>query len=175
MASICKPPPLAMRPYLLKCIHQGHMGIEKSKVLTRVCVYWPAIYSDIEAEVKQCSICNSYSDANQREPLLPHFVLVHPWEKVGIDFFTLDSKDLLLIVDYYSKYPEVIQMASKTAQATVVKLKTTFACYGIPQTVIADNMPFNSREFKSFASSWNFHIPVQTILDLMVWWNVMYK
>jgi len=35
-------------------------------------------------------------------------------------------------------------MNSKTAQATVTKLKTTFAHYGIPQTVIADNMPFHT-------------------------------
>jgi len=68
------------------------------------------------------------------------------------------AKIFLLIVDYYSKSPKVMQIASKTAQATVVKLKITFSRYGIPQTVIADNMPINSREFKSFASSWNFHI-----------------
>ena len=31
-----------------------------------------------------------------------------------------------------------------------------FARHGIPQVVIADNMLFNCREFKIFASSWNF-------------------
>ena len=50
--------PLSMRPYLLKCIHQGHMGIEKSKARARVCVYWPNMYSDIENTVKQCVMCN---------------------------------------------------------------------------------------------------------------------
>jgi len=134
------------------------MGIEKSKARARACVCWPAMYSDIEAEVKQCTVCNTYSNTNQREPLLPHSIPVHPWEKVGVDFFSLDGKDFLLIVDYYSKYPEVIQMNSKTAQATIVKLNTIFARFGIPQTVIADNMPFHSKEFKSFADSWNFQI-----------------
>ena len=84
--------------------------------------------------------------------MLPHPVPAHPWEKVGIDFFSLDGKDFLLIVDHFSKHPGVIQMTSKTSQATVAKLKTTFACYGIPQTVIADNMPFHSKEFRSFAN-----------------------
>jgi len=36
-------------------------------------------------------------------------------------------------------------MRSKTAQATIAKLKMVFAWHGIPQTVIADNMPFDSR------------------------------
>ena len=97
--------PQAMRMYLLQSIHQGHMGIEKSKACARACVYWPNMYSDIENQVKQCSVCSKYSNTNQKEPLLPHPVPVHPWEKVGIDYFTLDGKDFLLIVDYYSKYP----------------------------------------------------------------------
>ena len=78
-----------MRAYVLKCIHQGHMGIEKSKARARACVYWPAMYSDIEHEVKQCAVCNQHSNANQKEPLLPH---PHPWEKVGIDFLLLMEK-----------------------------------------------------------------------------------
>ena len=49
-------------------------------------------------------------------------------------------------------------MASKIAQATIAKLKTTFAHYGIPQTVIEDNMPFHSKEIRSFANAWNFQI-----------------
>ena len=84
--------PATMRAYVLKCIHQGHMGIEKSKARARASVYWPAMYSDIEREVKQCAVCNHHSNANQKEPLLPHLIPAHPWEKVGIDFFTLDGK-----------------------------------------------------------------------------------
>jgi len=148
--------PRAMRTYLLKCIHQGHMGIEKSKARARACVYWPDMYSDIENTVKHCAVCNKYSNANHKEPLLPHPVPTYPWEKVGVDYFTLNGKDFLLIVDYYSKYPEVLQVTSKTAQATIAKLKMIFARHGIPRAVIADNMPFNSKEFKAFAKSWNF-------------------
>ena len=53
-------------------------------------------------------------------------------EKVGVDHFTLDGKDFLLIVDYYSKYPEVLQVPNKTAQANC-KAKMIFAQYGTPQ------------------------------------------
>ena len=49
-------------------------------------------------------------------------------------------------------------MTSKTAQATIAKLKMVFAQHGIPQVVTADNMPFSSREFKTFATSWNFQV-----------------
>ena len=150
--------PLAMRKYLLGCIHPGHMGIEKSKARARVCIYWPNMYSDIENDVKQCSVCNKYANTNQKEPLMPHPIPVHLWEKLGIDYFTLNGKDFLLIVDYYSKYPEVLQMTSKTAQATITKLKLIFARHGIPRIVMANNMPFNSKEFAEFVKSWDFQI-----------------
>ena len=154
-----------MRMYLLQCIHQGHMGIEKSKARARACVYWPNMYSDIENQMKQCAVCNKFSNTKQKEPLLPHPVPVHPWEKVGIDYFILDGKDFLLIVDNFSKYPEVLQMTSKTAQATIAKLKMIFAQHGIPQMVIADNMPFNSKEFT----------PALPTHNLMAWSSATYK
>ena len=49
-------------------------------------------------------------------------------------------------------------MTSKTAQATIAKLKMIFARHGIPQIVIADNMLFNNKDFKAFAKSWDFQI-----------------
>jgi len=79
--------------------------------------------------------------------MIPHEVSSHPWEKVGVDYFTLHSKDFLLIVDYYSKYPAVISVASKTAAVTIKAMQVTFSRHGIPNTVIADNMQFNSSEF----------------------------
>ena len=49
---------MIMRLHLLKCIHEGHMGIDKSKAHVRACVYWPNMYSDIKQVTKQCAICN---------------------------------------------------------------------------------------------------------------------
>ena len=75
-----------------------------------------------------------------------------------MDYFTLAGKDYLLMVDYFSKYPEVLQVSNKTADTTISKMKSIFARHGIPQTVVADNMPFGSRAFQQFAKAWNFNI-----------------
>ena len=71
------------------------MGIEKCKAHTRVYVYWPNMYCDIENTVKQCVVCNGYANTNYKEPLLPHPVPQHPWGKVGVDYFTFDRKKTL--------------------------------------------------------------------------------
>ena len=57
--------PTSMRSEILKSIHMGHMGIEKSKSRARACVYWPGMYNAIELEVKKMpdmqQICHSES------------------------------------------------------------------------------------------------------------------
>jgi len=37
-------------------------------------------------------------------------------------------------------------------------LKGIFSRFGIPRVLVADNMPFNSHQFQSFAKLWNFEI-----------------
>ena len=90
--------------------------------------------------------------------MISHETPSRPWEKVGVDHFTLCNQDYLIIVDYYSKYPEVVQVHSKTAQATIKVMMSVFSRHGIPNVVIADNMPFNSVEFQKFAKEWDFTI-----------------
>lgn len=56
-----------------------------------------------------------------------------PWEKVGAAIFTVNGKDYIVLVDYFSNFWEVKQVpASK-------KMKSHFARYGIPDVVISDN------------------------------------
>ena len=50
--------------------------------------------------------------------MIPHEIPTRPWKKIGIDYFTLLNQDYLLIIDYFSKYPEIIPVASKTAGTT---------------------------------------------------------
>ena len=63
-----------------------------------------------------------HSNRDQKEPMIPHEIPNRPWEKLGVDYFTFAGKDYLLVVDYFSKYPEVVLMNSKTAEATVKKM-----------------------------------------------------
>ena len=147
-----------MRQEILKCIHEGHMGIDKCKARATICVYWPGMYEEIEQAVKKCPVCNKYSKGNQKEPMLPHKIPNLPWKKLGADYFIFAGKDYLLVVDYYSKYPEVVCMNSKTAEATVKQMTQIFLCHDIPNVLVADNMPFNSKAFEQFARGWDFSV-----------------
>ena len=57
----------------------------------------------------------------------------------------------LVIVDAFSKWPEVIKMKSTTAECTINALRTVFARFGVPEQLVSDNGPqFVSDEFEEF-------------------------
>ena len=61
------------------------------------------------------------------------------------------------MVDYFSRYPEVVQLRSTTSGAVISHLKSVFARHGIPEVVRSDNGPqYASKEFSEFAQSYGF-------------------
>ena len=88
---------------------------------------------------------------------MSHEVPSRPWEKIATDIFTLDGKDYLITIDYCSNFWEVDRLPNTKASTTILKLKSHFARYGIPDQVISDNGPqFTSDEFTNFSRTWDF-------------------
>ncbi|XP_037573060.1 uncharacterized protein K02A2.6-like [Dermacentor silvarum] len=117
------------------------------------------------------------------EPMMPSTTPTRPWQEVGVDLFHLNDQDYVLLVDYGSRFPEVISLRSTTAPAVINVIKSVFACHGIPRLVRSDNGPQFAREFSAFAESYGFrhvtsspHFPqsngevermVRTVKDLL--------
>ena len=78
----------------------------------------------------------------------------YPWQVVGTDLFEIDGTPYVLTVDYFSRYPEVIQLTSTTSAAVIRALKSVFSRHGIPETVHGPQ--YSSQEFARFASSYEF-------------------
>lgn len=151
--------PKDQRELMLSVIHESHLGIAKCKTRAKKSLYWPKMNQDIEQICSRCSICNTYKRRNQKETLIPHEVPDRPWQKVGIDIFEYVSNSYVLVVDFYSKFIEIRNMyKQKTATAVINSIKAIFSVHGIPETIIADNMPFNSKMFRTFAQSYNVKV-----------------
>ena len=83
---------------------------------------------------------------------LPDF----PWQVVGSDLFELKGVHYLVIVDYYSRYPEVVKLSSTTSTAVIAAMKPIFARHGLPEVLRTDNGPqYSSTEMTDFLSSHN--------------------
>ena len=83
--------------------------------------------------------------------MISHDIPDGRWQKLAMDIMTYNGRDFLVVVDYYSKYPEFSQLPDKTAKTIITHTKTICSRHVIPEEIVSDNMPFGSREFKDFA------------------------
>ena len=60
-----------MQREMLEKIHQGHMGMEKSKRRARDVLYWPGMNSQINDMVTKCTVCLEHRKENTKEPMNP--------------------------------------------------------------------------------------------------------
>ena len=150
--------PASMRQEILQLIHASHLGQEKSKSRARAVLYWPGMSGDIETLISKCTTCLEHRANNQKEPMIPHPIPTRPWQRVASDILEYQGKNYIIVDDYYSKYIEYAQIRDKTATTVIAFLKPTFARHGIPEEFVADNMPYNSYEFRCFAESWGFKL-----------------
>lgn len=144
--------PEALQAEMLQLIHTPHLGIEKSKSRARQLIYWPGMSEDIERMVAACKICQRHRASNQKEPMMAHETPSLPFQRIGMDLFEIEKHNFAVLGDYYSRYIEIIPMRGKATSEIVNKIKPIFATHGLPRTIVADNMPFTSHEFKKFCS-----------------------
>ena len=151
--------PKTLRQKVKEKIHRAHIGIQGCLRRAREIVYWPSMNQEITDYIEHCDTCNMYASHPQREPLIVHDVPERPWQKVGCDIFTLDEKDYLCTVDYYSGYFEIDHLERKTARSIITRLKRHFSNHGIPNLFQSDNgPPFDSQEFRDFAAAYEFEL-----------------
>lgn len=146
--------PQKYRSKVLDELHGGHLGVVKMKALARAHVWWPNIDRDIEGACQSCTGCQLMKQDPKLTPVHPWEYPEGPWRRVHLDFAgPFEGKTFLIMVDAYTKWPEVSVMTSTTTEVTIDELRTTFARWGIPQQIVTDNGPqFVSEMFQRFMS-----------------------
>ena len=86
---------------------------------------------------------------------MPSVLPDYPWQIMGSDLFEVNGSQYLLIVDYFSRFPEVVLMHSTTSTALISVFKSIFAYFGIPEILRSNNgTQFTSAEMTEFTSSY---------------------
>ena len=147
--------PPKLRATVLRDLHHDHVGIVRMKSLARSYFWWPGLDEDIQKLVKSCQSCQAVKSAPSSAPLHPWAWPEYPWQRVHIDLAgPFKSRMFLLLVDAHSKWPEIHEMSSTTADHTIAVLRGVFAAFGLPEQVVSNNGPqFTSQEFATFLRS----------------------
>ena len=149
--------PPSMRKDIKKRLHSGHLGIVKTKSVSRDSVYWPGIDADIEDMINSCESCQEFQNKLKKESELKHKIPSTPWTKVATDLFELDDKDYLLVVDYTTNYYDISLLPNKKSSTVVLHTKRIFSKFGIPKTVMSDNGPeYVGKAYANFSREWDF-------------------
>ena len=133
-------------------LHKDHPGASRMKAVARSYFWYPGLDRDIEKKAHSCVACQAVKNAPPAAPLHPWLWPTKPWQRIHVDFAgPINGKSYLLVVDAHSKWPEIIEMNSTTAQRTIAELRKMFAAHGLPQQLVSDNGPqFISDEFATF-------------------------
>ena len=145
--------PQKLRERVLELAHKGHQGIVKMKCRLRSKVWRPKMDADAEKLCKSCYGCQAVSEYAAPEPMARAFPPSGPWQDCAADILgSLPSgKNLLVVIDYYSRYFEVVILKSTTSARIIDSLKPIFSRFGVPYTLKTDNgSQFVSDEFEAF-------------------------
>ncbi|XP_018402050.1 PREDICTED: uncharacterized protein K02A2.6-like [Cyphomyrmex costatus] len=144
--------PQQFHQQILKQLHKGHPGMERMKIIARSYVYWPRIDQQIEEFVRNCRNCALAAKSPIKVPLSSWSLPEKPWQRVHIDFAgPLNGEYYFVLVDAFSKWPEIVPTQTITAQRTIDILQEIFARFGVPESLVSDNgTQFTSEKFQNF-------------------------
>ncbi|XP_055527485.1 uncharacterized protein K02A2.6-like [Wyeomyia smithii] len=145
--------PPKLRKRILDELHTGHFGVSRMKSLARSYCWWECVDHDIEHLSRDCNECARV----RKNP--PKFIThcwkkpTEPFQRIHIDFAgPFLGLNFFVIVDAFTKWPEVKIIPDMTTDTTIDKLREYFATYGVPSIIVSDSVQFTSEQFQSFLS-----------------------
>ena len=145
-----------MRQQVVDIAHEGHQAIAKCKQYLRSKLWFPGLDKMVEEKVEGCRGCQATTYTPTRDLLKPTELPDRPWQKLDMDFWgpLPSGEHILVMIDEYSRYPELDFVRSTGAKAVVPHIDRVFATHGIPERVKTDGgTPFNgtdSHEYKIY-------------------------
>ena len=151
--------PKSLEEDIIRIGHEGHMGIVKCKQLLRSKVWFPGMDMKVEKEIKGCLACQSVVDRVKCENIEVSLLPSGPWEELSVDLWgpTPEGDYLLVLIDHYSRFPEVDFVRSTSANTVILKLDRMLSSMGVPTKINSDNgSPFNSNRFTLYSKYMGF-------------------
>ena len=105
--------------------------------------------------VGQCQRCKEQQPEAISAPLQPWKWSSSPWNRIHIDHAgPFLNSTFFIIVDSHTKWVDIFQVPLTSSTINIQCLQTTFACFGLPQTIVSETgSSFTSTEFHQFVKA----------------------
>ena len=154
--------PATLQKQLLQMAHTGHPRIVRMKRKLRESYWWPGMDNAVTEFIRHCTSCQDSAKSAPRHHI-PDTRVPEPttaWHKLAIDITGPFSNapphmsNIVVVIDYFTKFPEILCTSDITAPRIIKWLKELFARYGCPDRIVSDNGPqFTSHEWQAFMKS----------------------
>ncbi|KAL6476237.1 hypothetical protein MHYP_G00147360 [Metynnis hypsauchen] len=158
--------PEKCRDMVLTSLHDdmGHLGFDRTLDLTRSRFFWPRMANDVERKIKSCSRCVCRKALPEKAAPLVNIQVTRPMELVCMDFLSIEpdrsnTKDVLVITDYFTKYAVAIPTPNQKARTVAKCLWDSFIVhYGFPEKLHSDQGPdFESKTIRELCELAGIH------------------
>ncbi|XP_062709500.1 uncharacterized protein K02A2.6-like [Aedes albopictus] len=144
--------PPSLRKRVLAELHSTHFGATRTKSLARGYCWWNGMDSAIEEMIANCVECQSVRREITKMPLHCWEAPTAPFQRVHVDFAGpfMDTY-FFILVDAFTKWPEVRVCSSITADSTIRMCREMFSTFGVPSVLVSDHgVQFTSEQFQQF-------------------------
>ena len=147
--------------------HEGHGGIKSTFRNLRDKVWFPSMSMRVQEHVHSCLGCVAAVPFNPPASIITRAPPSAPWK-----VYCADYKGPIggprgyyfhVLIDTYSKWPEVFVTRSTEFERLFPALDQSFACHGYPDLVVHDGgPPYNSQSWKEYAERCGFETSLCT-------------
>ncbi|KAL7670137.1 hypothetical protein ACOME3_005075 [Neoechinorhynchus agilis] len=122
------------------------------KALARMFLWFPRMNKAIDDIARRCGKCQEVKPQQPEVDLIPWDMPQRPWERVQIDYAEpIKNNTWLIVVDAFTKWPEVVEVRSTDAVALVMEMRRLFCRFGLRKRVVMDNgASFRGEHYKGF-------------------------
>ena len=143
--------PTSMRNDTKKKVHTSHLAVESNTRRALDTIFWPGMRHELQEYYINCEQCSRYSARNSKETLITRLVLEYPFQRIGLDTMTLDGREYLVCVNYFSNYTLVDRLHGTSSCCTIKLIKKHFMRYGIPEVVSDGGPEFDNKMMRELA------------------------
>ena len=149
--------PRKMRKEVFAQLHStptaGHLGVNKTSSRIRQRFYWPHCLQDVKDWCEACDLCASRRGPTRKQRAPMHqYNVGAPSERIALDVLgplpstTSGNKYVLLVADYFTKWPEAFPIPNQEAVTVAEVLVKEYICrFGVPVEIHSDQ----GRNFES--------------------------
>ena len=147
--------PLSLRPEALDHLHAAHSGNTTMSSRATYSLFWPNMRQDILSTRASCVPCTKSAPSNPHmppeQPVQPDF----PFSHCCMDFYTLNGRNYLAIVDRYTGWLSILRLAKDDSPHVIGALREYFARWGVAKHLTSDGASvFTSAACKDFFTRW---------------------